>query len=159
MRELWLILGRVPGLPLGRLLGLLLSFLVVTAAAADTEGSERLRLQVFTSAAHPPVGLEALADSATVELYPVDAVARLEESLSAGLPKDPEQAAALALERLQSLDEATVLRLNAGASGLALARQHGLDRFPAVVIDGHAIVYGLMDLRQVVAHYRRRGVR
>jgi integrating conjugative element protein (TIGR03757 family) len=138
---------------------LLLSWLVVAAAAAGTEAPERLRLQVFTSAAHPPVGLEALAGVATVELYAVDAVARLEEALSAGLPKDPEQAKALALERLQALEEATIERLNAGASGLALARQHGLDRFPAVVIDGHAIVYGLMDLRQVVALYRQRDAR
>jgi integrating conjugative element protein (TIGR03757 family) len=89
----------------------------------------------------------------------VDAVARLEDTLSAGLPNDPEQAKALALERLQALDEASVERLNAGAAGLALARQHGLDRFPAVVIDGHVIVYGVMDLRQVVALYRRRGAR
>jgi integrating conjugative element protein (TIGR03757 family) len=151
--------GRFPGLPLGRLLGLLLLFSTVAAAEADTAASERLRLQVFTSAAHPPVGLEALADVATVELYPVDAVARLEESLSAGLPDDPEQAKALALERLQALDEPTLERLNAGAAGLALARQHGLDRFPAVVIDERAIVYGLMDLAQVVALYRRRGAR
>jgi integrating conjugative element protein (TIGR03757 family) len=157
MRDSW----RPLGLLLGRLLALLLSFSAVAAAAlaADTAVSERLRLQVFTSAAHPPVGLEALAGVATVELYPVDAVARLEETLSAGLPNDPEQAEALALERLQALEQATLKRLNAGASGLALARQHGLDRFPAVVIDGHAIVYGLMDLRQVVALYRRRGVR
>jgi integrating conjugative element protein (TIGR03757 family) len=134
-------------------------FAVVPATAADTEVSERLRLQVFTSAAHPPVGLEAIADSATVELYPVDAVARLEETLSAGLPDDPEQAEALALERLQALDEARIEQLNAGASGLALARQHGLDRFPAVVINDDAIVYGVMDLRQVIALYRQRGRR
>jgi integrating conjugative element protein (TIGR03757 family) len=157
MRDSWQILVR----HLGRLLGLLLLFPALTAAAtaADTEAPERLHLQVFTSAAHPPVGLEALAGVASVELYPVDTVARLEATLSAGLPNDPEAAKALALERLQALDEASVERLNAGASGLALARQHGLDRFPAVVIDGHAIVYGLMDLRQVVALYRRRGVR
>jgi integrating conjugative element protein (TIGR03757 family) len=131
----------------------------MAAAVADTEEPARLRLQDYTSAAHPPIGLEAIADSATVELYPVDAVARLEVTLSAGLPTDPEQAEARALERLQALDEATLERLNAGASGLALARQHGLDRFPAVVIDDHASVYGLMDLRQVVALYRRRGAR
>jgi integrating conjugative element protein (TIGR03757 family) len=155
MRESWRLLGRISGW----FLGLLLAFSAATAAAADPAVSERLRLQVFTSAAHPPVGLEELAGVATVELYPVDAVARLEATLSAGLPDDPEAAKALALERLQALDEATIERLNAGASGLALARQHGLDRFPAVVIDGHAIVYGVMDLRQVVALYRRRGAR
>jgi integrating conjugative element protein (TIGR03757 family) len=86
-------------------------------------------------------------------------VARLEETLSAGLPDDPEQAEALALERLQALDEARIEQLNAGASGLALARQHGLDRFPAVVINDDAIVYGVMDLRQVIALYRQRGRR
>jgi integrating conjugative element protein (TIGR03757 family) len=131
----------------------------MTAAASEPEVSERLRLQVFTSAAHPPVGLEALADVATVELYPVDAVARLEESLSAGLPTDPAQAERVALERLQALDEARIEQLKAVASGLALARQHGLDRFPAVVINDDAIVYGVMDLRQVIALYRQRGRR
>ena len=136
---------------------LLLAWLA--AAPAGAEASERLRLQVFTSAAHPPIGLEALTGEATIELYPVDAVARIEAALSAGLPNDPTQAEARALRRLEALDDATRERLQAGAAGLALARRHGLDRFPAVVIDEHAIVYGLMDLRQVVALYRRRGAR
>lgn len=141
----------------GILIGL--SWLLVAAAHAESEEPERLRLQVFTSSAHPPVGVEALADRATIALYPVDAVARLEAELSAGLPNDPTEARALALERLQALDETTLERLQAGAAGLALARQLGLDRFPAVVINERAIVYGLMDLEQVVALYRRRGTR
>ena len=128
--------------------------IVVFLLAFSADAGERLMMQVFTSASDPPSGLSAVRGEAQVQVYEVDAVARIESALSAGLPTDPEHAKISALERLQALDESTLERLKHGAFALALARQHGIDRYPAVVINGETILYGITDLRQALAFYR-----
>ena len=40
------------------------------------------------------------------------------------------------------------------AVGLAKAMQYGIDRYPAIVFDGKAVVYGLTDLNSALDHYR-----
>lgn len=97
--------------------------------------------------------------SATV--YDLDAIALLEQALSAGLPNNGEQAQALVAQRLQALGPELRRRAEAGAAGLARAVQLGLDRAPAIVIDGRWVVYGITDVdaaRQLVAA-RQRGQR
>jgi integrating conjugative element protein (TIGR03757 family) len=131
--------------------------IVVCLLAFPAEAGERLVIQVFTSASVPPSGLSAVRAEAEVQVYEVDAVAQIEHVLSAGLAKDPQKAKTTALERLQALDESTLERLEHGAFGLALARQHGLDRYPAVVINGETILYGITDLVQALAFYREHG--
>ncbi len=41
------------------------------------------------------------------------------------------------------------------ALGLAKAKQYGLDRYPAIVFDGRAVVYGVRDLGEALARYRQ----
>ena len=40
------------------------------------------------------------------------------------------------------------------ASGLLKAAEYGIDRYPAVVFDGDAVVYGVTDLDEALRHYR-----
>ena len=40
------------------------------------------------------------------------------------------------------------------AIGLAKAVQYGVDRYPAVVVNGTAVVYGVTDLVEAVARYQ-----
>jgi integrating conjugative element protein (TIGR03757 family) len=39
------------------------------------------------------------------------------------------------------------------AFGLAKAAQYGVDRYPAIVFDGRAVVYGVTDLVDAVERY------
>jgi len=45
------------------------------------------------------------------------------------------------------------------AIGLAKAMQYGVDRYPAIVVNGTAVVYGVTDLVDAAARYEtwRRG--
>jgi integrating conjugative element protein (TIGR03757 family) len=43
--------------------------------------------------------------------------------------------------------------LQRAASGLLKAAEYGIDRYPAVVFDGHAVVYGVTDLYDAVRHF------
>jgi len=57
-------------------------------------------------------------------------------------------------DRFQHLDRATSDSLRQSAVGLAKAMQYGIDRIPAVVFDGQAVVYGVTDISAALAHYQ-----
>jgi integrating conjugative element protein (TIGR03757 family) len=41
------------------------------------------------------------------------------------------------------------------AIGLAKAVQYGVDRYPAMVFDGGAVIYGVTDIHQALLRYRQ----
>lgn len=94
-------------------------------------------------------------DGDSVKTYRIDRLARLQQTLSDGLSADPELAKQRVLERLQHVDASVSAELEHAAQGLLLAVQYGLDRYPAVVFDGRAVVYGVADLSEALSHYRR----
>lgn len=89
-----------------------------------------------------------------IRIYMLDTADRLEVRLSENLPTDPELAYRQALDRLQKIPETDRARLQQAAVGLARAAHYGIDRYPAMVFNGHAVVYGLTDLTAALAHYR-----
>lgn len=115
--------------------------------------SDALVIEVFTTGEQPVVGAEhERLRTATVTIYAVDGLKRFESGLSEGLPADPDAAKAQALRRIQLLDDARMVPAKNAAFGLAKAVQYGVDRYPAIVFDGRAVVYGVTDL--VEAHNR-----
>ena len=111
-------------------------------------------IEVFTTGEQPVVGGEhERLRTATVTIYAVDSLERFESGLSEGLPADPDAAKAEALRRIQHLDEARMGPAKNAAFGLAKAAQYGVDRYPAIVFDGRAVVYGVTDLVQALDRY------
>ena len=71
------------------------------------------------------------------------------EAFGAGLPDDPERALAEAKRRLETrAGRAALARLAAAAAGNALAGRLGIEKLPAVVVDGRYVVYGVRDVAQ-----------
>lgn len=108
------------------------------------------RVEVFANSAM----LLTHADGATV--YLLDGLQLLEAQLSQGLPTTESEATRVARERMQRLGNQVQARAANAAQGMALAAQYGIDRIPAVVIDGRAIVYGVTDVQKAVAAYALR---
>jgi len=108
------------------------------------------RVEVFVNSAM----LLTHADGATV--YLLDGLQLLEAQLSQGLPSTEAEAARVARERVQRLGGQLQARAANAAQGMVLAAQYGIDRIPAVVIDGRAIVYGMTDVQKAVAAYALR---
>jgi integrating conjugative element protein (TIGR03757 family) len=125
----------------------LLTSLAASIWAASPVGAQE-QVEVFQLAAQDVRG----AEGATV--FYVDAVERLAASLSAGLPADPAQAAALARRRFDALSQADRQAASAGAEALALATQYGLTKVPAIVFDRRAVVYGVLDVDEARSLYR-----
>ena len=89
-----------------------------------------------------------------LQIYELDGIQRVEAKLSQGLTADPEQSKRVVLQRFQQLREEDRAQMQSAAMGLAKAMQYGVDRYPAIVFDGQAVVYGITDVQTALAHYR-----
>ena len=128
-------------------------------AHADPFHQETLLVEVFTTTAKGVQWeLEAEAKAADqnidLQVYELDGIQRFETQLSNNLPTDPDQSKQIAVQRIQQLDEQAIAAIQNAAVGLAKAMQYGVDRYPAIVFDGEAVVYGLTDLSSALDHYR-----
>jgi len=135
---------------------LMLATLVVSglATADETQASPR-SIEVFVAADTPPVdGSPSLPAGTSVQIYALDGLERLEAHLSEGLSADADAAQAEALRRFRSFDAETRRELAQSAAGLARAVHYRLDRYPAIVLDGQAVIYGVTALEVALDHYR-----
>jgi integrating conjugative element protein (TIGR03757 family) len=131
-------------------------WLAHTAAAVAKVSPNRL--EIFTAADEPATNLQKVSSSlkeADVRVYWLDGIHRLEAELSQHLPADARSAERAALERLQHLDKDRRDRVAGSALALARAVELGIDRYPAIVIDGQWVLYGLVDISIAVTLYRR----
>ena len=134
--------------------------LLADTACADPRGPNPPPvIEVFTSAERPLIETDANDSGGDLQglaitVYEIDGIQSLERELSLDLPVEPQQSKAMVLKRLQRLDAPTRARMHSAATGLAKALQYGVERYPAVVFDGEAVVYGLTDLNVALEHYR-----
>jgi len=129
--------------------------LLVTANGA-VEAGERSTVEIFTSTdSLTYIGFKSDESVNTVHVYEIDGIERFEAGLSCGLPDDPRAARHMALERVGQVDAAQMERVQRAALGLSKAVQYGIDRYPAIVFDGQAVVFGVDDVREAIDRYRQ----
>ena len=122
-------------------------------------------IEAFTSIKFPFVdarGIDNSLHGLNVTIYEIDGIDSIERDLSIDMPADPEKSKRIALERIQYMDDQSKTKMQMAAKGLAKAMQYGVDRYPAIVFDGQAVVYGVTDVQTALAHYqvwRREGKR
>ena len=141
---------RVPGSGLRDRFLLVLLLSVAGCAQVHAQASETPRIEVFVAGDAPH-----LEKTAGVTVYRVDAIARLQAALSRELPGDPQTAKDIVLARVARLDTDQSLHLEQAARGLARAMHHGIDRYPAIVFDGQAVVYGITDIEVALGLWHR----
>lgn len=116
--------------------------------------AEPLRIEVFNTSGFPIRGKDdGRLQGVTVTTYAIDGLERFESGLSEGLPQDRAAAKAEALRRVQQLDDTRIAPAKNAAIGLAKAVQYGVDRYPAIVFDERAVVYGVTDLVEALDRY------
>jgi integrating conjugative element protein (TIGR03757 family) len=116
-------------------------------------------IEVFTSAKYPLINTAAKGFGSNLRgleiiRYEVNGIQSVERDLSLNLPVEPQQSKQIALYRIHTLDEKTRSRMQASATGLAKAMQYGVERYPAVVFNSEAVVYGVADLTLAREQYR-----
>lgn len=90
-----------------------------------------------------------------ITVYHIDRIDQLQRTLSSDLPTDPEAAKQTVMQRLQHADQPLSDALENAAHGLLKAMQYGIDRYPAIVFDGTAVVYGSTDIPAAIQRYRQ----
>lgn len=122
--------------------------------SAALQAGEPLSLEVFTATEFPVSGQDdRRLQGATVTVYAVDGLDQFESTLSQNLPAEADLAKAEALRRISELDDARMAPAKEAAIGLAKGVQYGVDRYPAIIVNGTAVIYGVTDLVESVAHY------
>jgi integrating conjugative element protein (TIGR03757 family) len=115
-----------------------------------------IRIEVFTAGDRPirPPASDEIASLPPIELYEIDGITRLEAELSDGLAANPETARRLVQERFGQIDSPRLDHARQSAAGLINAAEYGVDRYPAIVFDGNAVVYGVTEFSAALRHYR-----
>ena len=124
------------------------------AQAVCAEYTKIRLIEIFTTSDRPVISIDYdNFESIHVTLYEVDGLERFESELSRELPRHPTRAQSEAVRRIQQLEPEKMARARASAIGLAEAMRYGIDRYPAIVFDGHAVVYGVNDLGDALDRY------
>ncbi|RTB44142.1 TIGR03757 family integrating conjugative element protein [Pseudomonas aeruginosa] len=114
---------------------------IILLLAGPAHGAE---IWAITDAQHPIAGHPD-------RLISLDAAQQLERDLSADLPDDSQQAAALVQKRLNAGGAGLQKQLTAAYQGVVDAWSLGITKVPAVVVDRRYVVYGESDLGTAVA--------
>ena len=125
-------------------------FLTGTLSAPAIAGEAAPAIEVFTNST---IQVVSVSDNTTV--YVMDRINQLQQVLSEDLPSDPENAKQLVLARFQRMDAQLSSELENAARGLVQAMHYGINRYPAIVFDGDAVVYGVTDVTAATQIYQR----
>lgn len=107
------------------------------------------RIEVFTVARLP------VSAPAGVPVYHIDRLRSIEAELSAGLPADPQQAASIAQARIRARGDELQRDALAAGTGAGLALHYGIDRVPAIVIDGRYVLFGERSVEAALERWRQ----
>ena len=131
--------------------GLLAILASNTLSAAELQ----YRVELFTTSAHQSqLRHEAVGQEIQLTVYTLDGLAQLNATLSHQLPPNPAKAKAMAATRLGALSSDQQAQLQTTATGLLAARRYKLQRYPAIVINGEVVTYGLTDPAKAVDLYK-----
>ena len=133
-----------------RMLALATATLLVTVNGVVSADDKPL-VEVFSTS---DVSIITGPEVDRVEIYNVDGIRRFEEEISRGLSRDANTARQQAIDRVTQLDEDQKQQVQRAATGLSKAMQYEIDRTPAILFDGEAVIYGLTDLDVALDHYR-----
>ncbi len=144
----------------GSLVCLVFLLLFASTTCADQHRANRPHIiEMFTLTQYTIV--ESSAEGSGLKLqgyeitvYEMDGIQSVERNLSFNLSAEPWQSQQVALQRIQNMDEQTRLKMQSAATGLAKAIQYGVDRLPAIVIDGEAVMYDVTNLAVALEQYR-----
>ena len=126
-----------------------LTALLLVVAGLGSASGEAVRVEVFK------LGGQRLTGVGDATVYEVDRLRAITERLSVGLPADAERAGEIARARFDSMSDAEQAELQHAARVVGQAAHYRIDKVPAIVFDGRAVIYGVTDVARARTIYRR----
>ena len=91
-----------------------------------------------------------------IQILNLDAVTNIEQRLSDGLPIDPIQARTMVDQRIDQIGRSQLdTELRTAYLPLGTMMAYALDRYPVIIFDREAVIYGVTDLAQAMNRYRQ----
>ncbi len=139
----------------------LLSLCLLMACVQNTEAQLPLEqpavqsILAITNDDYPYRNLAIAKASATAfKLLNLDAVDILEQHLSQHVPADKRPAETTIKQHIAEIGQAQLnQQLRDAYEPIIMAMRYGVDRYPVVIFDGRAVVYGITDLQVALNHY------
>ena len=126
-----------------------LTALVLVVAGLGSASGEAVRVEVFK------LGAQRLTGVGDASVYEVDRLRGITQRLSIGLPADAKRAGEIARARFDAMSDAERAELQLAARVVGQAAHYRIDKVPAIVFDGRAVVYGVTDVARARTIYRR----
>ena len=123
--------------------------LLLVVAGLGSASGEAVRVEVFK------LGAQRLTGVGDASVYEVDRLRGITQRLSIGLPADAKRAGAIARARFDAMSKGEQEELQHAARVVGQAAHYRIDKVPAIVFDGRAVVYGVTDLARARTIYRR----
>ncbi|MGS2722125.1 TIGR03757 family integrating conjugative element protein [Porticoccus sp. GXU_MW_L64] len=116
-----------------------------------------LELKVITSDNYPVTGNTALSGSkADIAIYNLDNVDRLTESLGQNLPNTAAKSHAQLQKRIELMGQSTLeAQFRDAHQGLVTLITNRINRFPAIIVNDRAVIYGVTHIPEAIAIYRQ----
>ena len=91
-----------------------------------------------------------------ITILSLDAVQSIQEQLSEGLPNDETLARALVQQKIAEIGRSKLEdELRTAYLPLGTMMAYGLDRYPVIIFDKQAVIYGMTDLSLAINRYRQ----
>jgi len=143
-------------------LGLIIACLMVCAGVQAQTSQTYSRLTSTSNLPPAPVAVEVFTNASIAftglasgtKVYQLDGLLQLEAELSQGLPGNEAEAMRIAQDRLRRMAPKLQQRAANTSEGLTLAARYGIDRLPAIVINGESVIYGITDIPSAIQMYR-----
>ena len=91
-----------------------------------------------------------------ITILSLDAVQSIQEQLSEGLPNDETLARALVQQKISEIGLSKLEdELRTAYLPLSTMMAYGLDRYPVIIFDKQAVIYGMTDLSLAINRYRQ----
>jgi integrating conjugative element protein (TIGR03757 family) len=136
---------------------ILLLWLPVTAQSELAAQPTKTKVDVFVSTGNTAKfgrSADSRTGKFTITFHTLDGIEHFESTLSNNLSSDPELAKRQVQSRLEAITKSQTNLLKRTAESLALAHQYGIDKYPAVVIDAHWVVYGVANVDRAIRLYQ-----
>ena len=93
---------------------------------------------------------------AELSILNLDSVQSIEVRLGKGLPNDEQRARSVIEERVAEIGRAQLdTQLREAYLPLGTMMAYGLDRYPVIIFDQQAVIYGVTDLAKAIDQYRQ----
>lgn len=131
----------------------LAGLLLAASAQAQPARGGIVSVEVFANSAMPITPEPGARVPYTLHIYRLDALQRIEQSISAQLPQTEAEARIWLQANQARIKREVTPQAIAAARGIGLAKTYAIKRLPAIVINRKIVVYGLTDVDAAIGHY------